>query len=89
VQIKVIEVIIMAASPIPVNERVALSPQQAADILGIAKRTLQPLIDSGELPSFLMGSRRLITRVALEEAVRRREERYTAAARGSAGKINR
>ena len=72
----------MAASPIPVNERFTLSPQQAADMLGIAKKTLQPLIDSGELPSFLVGTRRLIGREALTDLVRKREEKYTKAARG-------
>ena len=72
----------MAASPIPLNERVTLSPQQTADMLGISKKTLQPLIDSGELPSFLVGTRRLIARAALEELVHKRERKYTTAARG-------
>ena len=72
----------MAVSPVPVTDRVTLSPEQAANLLGISKKTLQPLIDSGELPSFLVGSRRLITRRALERSVQRRERKYTEAARG-------
>ena len=74
----------MAASPVPLNERVTLSPQQAADLLGISKKTLQPLLDRGELASFLVGTRRLISRDALEELVRNREQKYTMAARGQA-----
>ena len=74
----------MATSPIPLNERFTLSPQQSANMLGISKKTLQPLIDSGELPSFLVGTRRLIARDALEEMVRKREQKYTMAARGQA-----
>lgn len=72
----------MAVSPIPVTDRVTLSPEQAANLLGISKKTLQPLIDSGELPSFLVGTRRLIRRSALEKLVRRKERRYTDASRG-------
>jgi excisionase family DNA binding protein len=72
----------MAINEIPIFERVTLSPKQAADMLGVSKPTLQRLIDSGELPSFLVGTRRLITRDALNQLVKQREEKYTSAARG-------
>jgi excisionase family DNA binding protein len=77
----------MATNTIPVSERITLSPKQAAELLGLSKPTLQHLIDSGELPSFQVGARRLITRDALEEMVRSREQKYTRAARGPLGKI--
>jgi excisionase family DNA binding protein len=71
----------MALNPIPVHERVTLSPQQAADMLGVSKPTLQKFIDSGELPSFLLCSRRLIYRESLLDLVRTREAKFTTAAR--------
>ena len=72
----------MAPNPVPPSERIALSPQEASNALGLSKPTLQRLIDSGELPSFLIGRRRLIIRSDLEELARKRREKYTSAARG-------
>ena len=40
----------MAISPVPASERIALSPQEASNALGLSKPTLQRLIASGELP---------------------------------------
>jgi excisionase family DNA binding protein len=72
----------MAKSSIPVQDRVTLSPQQAADLMGLSKNTLQTLLDSGDLPSFTVGNRRLISRDSIDELIRVREGRYTAAAKG-------
>jgi len=60
----------MAVSPVPLNERITLSPQQAAHLLGISRITLEKtLIKTGKLRSFRIGTRRMISRKTLEEFV--------------------
>ena len=51
-------------------ERMALSPQEAADILGVSRPTVYELMHRADFPSFPVGSRRLIPTEGLREWVR-------------------
>lgn len=42
------------------NNRLAVSPSQAAIMVGLGRTKLYEAISSGELPSFKIGARRLI-----------------------------
>jgi excisionase family DNA binding protein len=60
-----------AASPghdiaAPTTDCLALSPRQAAALLGLSERFVAKLIASGDLPSARIGARRLIRRADLE-----------------------
>lgn len=46
---------------------IALSVREAAEQLGVSRATVYGLINSGNLPSVKIGSRRLISREALRE----------------------
>lgn len=46
--------------------RLALSPAEAAELLGITKPTLYKFLRDGRLPSLKMGTRRLIRRESLD-----------------------
>ncbi len=50
-----------------VSARLAYSPQQAAEALGIGRTLIYQLIDSGSLRSLKIGRRRLIPRDAIVE----------------------
>ena len=54
------------ALPARVRERIAYSVQEAAELLGIGRTHLYALISSGSLESIKLGSRRLITRDAID-----------------------
>lgn len=51
-------------------ERMALSPQEAADVLGLSRPTVYELMHRADFPSFSAGSRRLIPTEDLREWVR-------------------
>lgn len=46
--------------------RLALSVEDAAHLLGVNRSHLYPRVMSGEIPSFKIGARRLISVAALE-----------------------
>lgn len=48
------------------RERLALSPAEAAEALGLSKEKLYQELRSGRLPSALVGRRRLIAVAAIE-----------------------
>lgn len=48
------------------SERIAFSPLEVCRLLGIGKTTLYALISSGSLQTVKLGSRRLITRAAID-----------------------
>lgn len=50
-------------------ERLALSPQEAAELLGISRPTVYELMNRADFPSFPVGSRRLISTKGLREWV--------------------
>lgn len=54
-------------------DALAYSVDEAAARLSVSKGTLENLIASGELKSFLVGRRRLVSRAALESFVQRKE----------------
>ena len=51
-------------------ERMALSPQEAADVLGVSRPTVYELMHRADFPSFPVGTRRLIPTEGLHEWVR-------------------
>ena len=57
------------------DDRLAFSPIAAARMIGIGRTMLYELIDRGELKSFRVGVRRLITRRAIEQFIAEREAR--------------
>lgn len=61
------------------NERLAYSPAESARLIGASRSTLYPLITSGEIPSFKIGRRRLVTRQSLVEFLQRSQEANVAA----------
>ena len=48
-------------------ERVAVSPGEAAKLIGVGRTKIYELISSGALRSVKVGARRLITMTALQE----------------------
>jgi len=55
-----------------VRGEVAMSRVEVSRVLGIAMRTVDRLVATGELPSVTVGRRRLIQRVDLDEFLERR-----------------
>ena len=51
---------------VPIHHLQAYTVQQAADLLGVHRLTLYPYVNSGQLRSYRMGRRRLISRFALD-----------------------
>jgi len=47
-------------------ERLAYSPAETAELLGVARSTVYELLHSGRLPSVLAGNRRLIPRAGIQ-----------------------
>lgn len=56
-------------------ERVALSRQEVAEALGVSAETVKKLMASGEIESFTIGARRLVTVAAVKDFVERRQRR--------------
>lgn len=52
-----------------ISDRIAVSPREAADLLGVSHMTVYELINSGRLPSVKVGARRLIAVSALRALV--------------------
>jgi len=53
------------------HQRLAISVSEAAQMLGISRARLYPLISRGEIPSFKIGGRRLVPVKALESFIER------------------
>lgn len=51
------------------TDRIAVSPREAARLLGLSVPTLYDLLNSGRIPSVRVGSRRLIAVEALRRLV--------------------
>ncbi len=47
------------------SQRLAFSPDEAADLLGVSRTLVFELLGNGRLPSVLLGRRRLIPATAL------------------------
>ncbi len=62
--------------------RIAVSPSEAARMAGVGRTKLYQALNSGALPSFKIGSRRLIRISELDAWLRRLESEQTAAAAG-------
>ena len=58
---------------LPVEDRLAVSVKEAAQIIGIGRTRLYELLNSGELPSIRIGFRRLIKIEALRDFLGRLE----------------
>lgn len=61
----------VSSEPNEASQKLVLTPQEAADALGINRSTLYLLIMSGELPSFKIGRCRRIPIKALEAWIAR------------------
>jgi excisionase family DNA binding protein len=55
-------------------DRLAYSPAEAAQALGISRARLYQLLDDGTIPSLKLGRRRLIRQEALASLLERLEE---------------
>jgi excisionase family DNA binding protein len=51
----------------PVEDRIAVDVETAAEMLGISRGALYPLVMSGDVPSFKIGRRRLVLLESLRE----------------------
>jgi len=49
----------------PVEDRIAVDVETAAEMLGISRGALYPLVMAGDVPSFKVGRRRLVLVEAL------------------------
>lgn len=56
----------------PLSERIAVSPRQAAVLLGISVQLMYDLLNSEAIPSVKAGQRRLISTTALRTFMERR-----------------
>lgn len=54
------------------DERLAVSVNRAAEIIGLGRDVTYRLVMSGEVPSFKVGARRLVPVAGLREFVKRR-----------------
>ncbi len=54
------------------NEKLAVGVNEAAELLGIHRDLLYRLVQAGDVPSFTVGSRRLLPVAGLREFVERR-----------------
>ena len=66
----------MKSNPVSFSDRITISTAEAANALGVTKPTVQQLLNSGKLPSFKLGKRRLIILSDLEELARRMRDQY-------------
>ena len=64
------------------KDKLCLSVRAAAEQLGICKNHLYKYIDSGQLPSFKLGQRRLINREALDQFRLDLQQKHHAETRG-------
>lgn len=59
----------------PASKPLAVSPTEAARLIGCGRTMLYQLIGAGALPSFTLGRRRLIRMAAIEAWISSQEER--------------
>jgi excisionase family DNA binding protein len=64
------------------NTRLCYSVSEAAEQLGVCRNHLYSYIDTGDLPSFKLGQRRLINREALDEFRLSLQQKHVAETRG-------
>jgi excisionase family DNA binding protein len=62
-----------SSNPTGLRDRLAVSPSEAAIIVGIGRTKLYEALSSGELASFKIGTRRLIRISSLEAWLKARE----------------
>jgi excisionase family DNA binding protein len=62
-----------SSNPMGLSDRLAVSPFEAAIIVGIGRTKLYEALSSGELASFKIGTRRLIRISSLEAWLKTRE----------------
>jgi excisionase family DNA binding protein len=60
-----------AANAVPLNQRLALSVEEAGALLGISRDLAYDLVARRELPSVRLGRRLVVPRRALEDALSR------------------
>lgn len=60
------------------SERLTVTVEEAAELLGIGRNSAYAAVDRGELPSVRIGRRLLIPRAALERMLREADERQPA-----------
>ena len=58
-------------APVPLADRLALSVDEAAALLGISRDLMYELVASGEMPSVRLGRRIVVPKHALEVALRK------------------
>ena len=57
-------------------DRIALSVQEAADLIGVGKSTMYEIVKRDDCDfAFMIGGRRLVSRVKLEEWIARQAEK--------------
>lgn len=73
---------IIRASNQPIGPKLCFSVAEAAELLGVCRNHLYTYIDSGQLASFKMKSRRLINRESLDSFRRSLEKKHTEKMKG-------
>ena len=58
-------------------EKILLRPVEAAEVIGLSRSTVYELIAAGDLPSVLVGGRRLIPVAKLHEWVERQADAHS------------
>ena len=58
---------------VPVSDKLTLTIDEAAGLLGVCGKHLRQYIDAGELRSIRLGTRHVISRAALEQFVAMKE----------------
>ncbi|MFQ6026923.1 MAG: helix-turn-helix domain-containing protein [Dehalococcoidia bacterium] len=59
----------MSTQQTQIYERAALGTEAGAGYIGVSRPTLYRLLDSGEIPSFHIGRRRLIRKADLDKFI--------------------
>lgn len=63
----------MAKSDVALPERIALSPSEAGELVGLSRKSIDKAIENGELPYLKAGSRTIIRRLSLDAWLEHKE----------------
>lgn len=63
----------MAKSEVVLTERIALSPSEAGELVGLSRKSIDRAIEAGELPYLKAGRRTIIRRSSLDDWLERKE----------------